>query len=717
MKRKSASTDAFFNWRVLSGISLVLAGACLAFFALNAGTPSSVQSQSANAPVVVLHPVHADISAPVRDYPAWPLNQNARGEAAENPPIHTGVHTDVTDMVVQRFMQPVANIPSPLLNFPGVPFPGVNCNCAPPDTNGAVGATQYVQIVNTGYEVWDKTTGNPIFGPASIQSVWTGFGGVCQSAGFGDPVVLYDQLANRWVITEFAGSSIPTDECIAVSTSNDATGSYARYDFHLGSNFFDYPKLAVWPDAYYMSMNVFNSSGTSYLGPQGFAFDRTKMLVGDPSATVQAAARLSSSFPPMLPANLDGSTLPPSGAPNSFVLFPDTGNYRIYHYHVDFVNPANSTFTFFGQSAAAGFTQICTFSRSCVPQLGESSGNWLDAIGDRLMFRAAYRNFGDHESLVSNFTVNAGGFAGIRWFELRGVTNGPVTTYQDSTYAPDNTWRWMGSIAMDGQGNMALGFSASSSSIYPQVRYTGRLATDPINMMSQGEGHIYDGTGAQSGTGNRWGDYSAMTIDPVDDQTFWYTQEYYDSTSTFNWRTRIASFKVTGGGGGGANLVSAASRLTHGHSTGSFDVPMPLSGTSGVEDRDGGGNYLAVFTFDTAVTSGTATVISGTGAAGTPVFSGDEMQVPLTGVADQQVMTIEVSNVNGGGGTNDVDFGFLKADVDASRTVDRSDLQFIQAHRGETANSSNFRADINLNGRVDNPDKNEVNANRNHHIP
>src|SRR5204863_1587345 len=164
--------------------------------------------------------------------------------------------------------------------------------------------------------------------------------------------------------------------------------------------------------------------------------------------------------------------------------------------------------------------------------------------GDRLMFRLAYRNFGDHESVVGNYTVSAGGVAAVRWFELRNVTAGPVTVYQQSTYQPDTTWRWMGSAAMDGQGNLAIGFSASSSTINPQLRYAARLATDPLNTLGQGEAHLFDGTGSQTGTSNRWGDYSALVIDPVDDATFWYTNEYYSGNGSFNWRTRIASFKL-----------------------------------------------------------------------------------------------------------------------------------------------------------------------------
>jgi len=178
-----------------------------------------------------------------------------------------------------------------------------------------------------------------------------------------------------------------------------------------------------------------------------------------------------------------------------------------------------------------------------VPQAGVASTNNLDAIADRLMFRLAYRNFGSFESVVGNYTVSSGGVAGVRWFELRNVTSGPETVFQESTYQPDSTWRWMGSVAMDHYGDLALGFSASSSAINPQIRYAGRLVTDPLNQLAQGEAHLFDGTGSQTGSGNRWGDYSDLTIDPVDDCTFWYTTEYYATTSAFNWRTRIGSFK------------------------------------------------------------------------------------------------------------------------------------------------------------------------------
>ncbi|HJX91909.1 MAG TPA: fibronectin type III domain-containing protein [Pyrinomonadaceae bacterium] len=508
------------------------------------GQAAPAQEPKDNRPVIVGASVRNDTSIPLREMKQKPIEFKPEREANENPKIPHS-HKNAPDRVVQDTPTGSAivtpNMPATDLNFNGIQFPGVACNCAPPDTNGEVGATQYVQIANEGYQVFDKTTGASLLGPSGITTVWSGFGGVCQNNGNGDPVALYDQLADRWIISQFAGVSVPTDECVAVSTSGDATGSYYRYDFHLGSNFFDYPHLSVWPDGYYMSMNVFNSSGTAFLGPQAFAFDRAKMLQGLPATFLTKGVTGGSSEDVYLPADLDGSNLPPANAPAVFVEFPGGGAYRVFHFHADFATPANTTFALFGSAAAAGFTDLCPTTRSCVPQSGTTSK--LDGIGDRLMFRLAYRNFGNHESVVGNYSVNSGGVAGIRWFELQNVTAGPVTVAQESTYQPDSTWRWMGSAAMDKDGNIAIGYSASSSSIFPQIRYAGRLATDPPSTLGQGEATLFAGTGSQTGTSNRWGDYSALTVDPVDDCTFWYTTEYYPTTSQFNWRTRIGSFR------------------------------------------------------------------------------------------------------------------------------------------------------------------------------
>ena len=254
---------------------------------------------------------------------------------------------------------------------------------------------------------------------------------------------------------------LPTDECVAISTTSDATGTYHRYGFHLGSNFFDRPRLGVWPDGYYMSVNVFNSGGTAFLGPQAFAFDRTKMLAGLPATFITLGITGGPSEPSFQPSDLDGVTTPPAGTGNPFVSFPGTGTYKVRLFHADFVTPGNTTFNLIGSPAAAGFTVLCPGTVACVPQLGTTT--LLDGLGSGLMVRVAYRKFSDHESVVGNYAVSANGVAGIRWFELRNVTNGPVTVYQESTYQPDTTWRWTGSAAMDRAGNLALGFSASSA--------------------------------------------------------------------------------------------------------------------------------------------------------------------------------------------------------------------------------------------------------------
>jgi len=502
---------------------------------------------SANGPVSMGNGVFAggsiknDRSPALRDIPPHPVR--ALPAKDEGEPRNGRSTPSARDTVVQSTAVAAA-MPAAIKNFDGVGFPGVSCNCAPPDTNGEAGATQYVQIVNEGYQVWDKSSGASVFGPVGITTIWSGFGGVCETAGDGDPVVLYDQLAGRWLVSQFAGVGTPTDECIAISTTSDATLSYFRYDFHLGSNFFDYPHLAVWPDGYYMSDNVFNAAGTAYLGPQPFVFDRARMLNGL-TATFQTRAPLGSFVDPILPADLDGSTPPPTNAPETFVRYPGFGTYQTYHYKVDWLAPASSTWTTFASPAAAGFSQVCG-GGACVPQSGTTST--LDTLGDRLMFRLAYRNFGDHESVVGNYTVSSGGVSGIRWFELRGVTAGPETVYQESTYQPDTTWRWMGSAAMDKNGDIAIGFSASSSAIHPEIRYAGRLVGDPLNTLGQGERTLFSGAGSQVATSSRWGDYSDLTVDPVDDCTFWFTTEYYSTTTSFNWRTRIGSFILPGCG-------------------------------------------------------------------------------------------------------------------------------------------------------------------------
>src|ERR1044072_9193994 len=336
---------------------------------------AAIPFQGKKQDVTVGESIRNDTSIPVREMKQQPVFKPKK-EANENPKI-PHFHKDVPDRVVQKSSAEtevsLPNMPGTNLNFNGMAFPGVACNCAPPDTNGEVGSTQYVQMVNEGFQVFDKTPGASLLGPSGISIIWSGFGGVCEFNGNGDPVVLYDQLADRWVISQFAGTSVPTDECVAISTTSDATGSYHRYDFHLGSNFFDYPHLGVWPDGYYMSMNVFNSTGTAFLGPQAFAFDRAKMLAGLPATFITPGITGGSLEEVFLPADLDGSTLPPAGAAATFIEWPGGGTYRVFHFHAYFATPGNTTFSLFASPASAGFTQLCSLTRSCVPQSDRKS--------------------------------------------------------------------------------------------------------------------------------------------------------------------------------------------------------------------------------------------------------------------------------------------------------------------------------------------------------
>ncbi|HEY2397054.1 MAG TPA: hypothetical protein VGH81_13910 [Rudaea sp.] len=417
---------------------------------------------------------------------------------------------------------------------------------APPDTVGAVGATQYVQIVNVGMAVFNKSTKAVVYGPVPTSTLWSGFGGQCETDNDGDAVVVYDKAANRWIISQFAVGTTPYLQCVAVSQTSDATGAWYRYAFSYGSVFPDYPKMGVWPDGYYETFNMF--TGNTFSGAKLCAFNRTAMLTG--AAATQQCFQLSSSFGGVLPSDFDGATAPPAGSPN-FMLNFGTNSLNLWKFHVDWTTPANSTLSTAKNLAVAAFTPACG-GGTCVPQSGVKQQ--LDSLADRLMFRLSYRNFGTYESLLVNHSVqvSSGGkgkptsYSGVRWYELRAPNAAAPTVFQQSTFAPDTSYRWMGSIAQDKQGNMALGYSASSSSLFPSIRYTGRLKTDPVNTM-QAEATIIAGTGSQTGQNlARWGDYSAMTVDPTDDCTFWYTDEYIKANGAFNWSTRIGSFKFAG---------------------------------------------------------------------------------------------------------------------------------------------------------------------------
>jgi hypothetical protein len=412
---------------------------------------------------------------------------------------------------------------------------------SPPDTNGAVGATQYVQWVNAQFAIFDKVTGALVAGPSDGNTLWTGFGGGCEANNDGDPIVQYDKMANRWILTQFSIVTLPYTECVAVSTTSDATGTYNRYAFSFGNTDLpDYPKLGVWPDAYYMSFNLFVNS--TFIGADACALDRNAMLAGN-NATIICFPQ-NSSVASLLPSDMDGTIAPAAGEPAFFMNF---GNnvIQLWTFHVDFTAPTNSTFTGPTVLPVASFTKRCF--RSCVVQPGTTQR--LDALGDRPMYRLAYRQFPNGvESLVFNHSISTG----VRWYEVRSPNSTPVV-FQQGTFGPDSTTRWMGSIAMDQSSDIALGYSVSSSSVYPSIYFTGRVAADTPGSM-EGEQRIVNGSGSQTGGVNRWGDYSAMTVDPVDDCTFWYTQEYIQSNGNFNWNTRISNliFPNCGNGSGGS---------------------------------------------------------------------------------------------------------------------------------------------------------------------
>jgi len=517
-------------------ISTVLIGSGF-FLAFTSG--QGQQQQQAARPEINPSIKH-DVSPPLRDIAQPPQPRLTReAEPVRRLPVRLSP-IEQQDSAVQKMVGPLVGT-TPGLNFAGVGTGdyGFTPDAAPPDTNLAVGATQVVQWVNESYAVFNKSTGALVLGPVAGNSVWAGFGGGCQTNNDGDIIVQYDKINNRWILTQFSVSTTPYLQCVAVSTTSDATGTYNRYSFNYGSSEFpDYPKLGVWPDAYYISFNMFTNTFT---GAQVCAYNAAAMRSGAPAT--QVCFHLSSAYGGLLPSDLDGSTLPPAGSPNFFLNF-GTNSLNLWKFHVDFGTPANSTLTGPTNIPVAAFTAACSGGGSCIPQPGTSQK--LDSLADRLMYRLAYRNFGTYQSLVVNHSVSVGGRGknqpvGVRWYELRNP-NGTPSIFQQGTFSPDSTYRWMGSVAMDKVGNMALGYSASSSNLFPSIRYTGRLVTDPPGTM-QSENTIQAGAGSQLKNLNRWGDYSSMAVDPGDDCTFWYTTEYLKASGTFNWSTRIASFK------------------------------------------------------------------------------------------------------------------------------------------------------------------------------
>ncbi|MCI0521714.1 MAG: hypothetical protein L0Z70_15825 [Chloroflexi bacterium] len=492
------------------------------------------------------------------------------------------------------------NIPAPTANFEGLSnldnFNLFGFRVNPPDPMGDVGPNHYVEMINLVFGVYDKS-GALLLGPVPIGALWAGFAIDDCTDPSGDPVVIYDQFADRWLLSQFTtrgfdDPTLPFYNCVAISQTGDPTGAYYRYAFITqpdtvdGGYFFpDYPKYGVWTNSYLMTTRDFGT--IDEYGISVYALEKSAMLVGNPNARVvqffldSAVVPLHLIGDGLLPADIDGVRVPGLISPAPIVGTMDD-NYaydapfdalNIFELLVKWGTKPLARFSLVAQLPVAAFDSAfpcAPTSRDCLPQPGITDPNqYLDILSyrQRPTWRLAYRNFGKYEALVTNQSVEAApGMAGVRWYEIRRTKtiNGlQYSVFQQGTFAPDDgVHRWMGSIAMDKNGNIALGYSVVNGvDVYPGIRYTGRMSGDPLGMMSLGEGVVINGGGAQTTTNSRWGDYTSLNIDPVDDCTFWYVNEYYEvgglplplppaplppPGTTAPWQTRIASFTLPG---------------------------------------------------------------------------------------------------------------------------------------------------------------------------
>ncbi len=454
-----------------------------------------------------------------------------------------------------------AQMPAPSLSFDGL---SSNDNAAaygfrilPPDTFGDVGPAHYVQAVNALVRVFDKQ-GNPLTPPFKLSSIFAPLGTLCAARNDGDPVVLYDALTDRWLLSQFCTQMPPFRQMIAVSKTGDPTGEYYIYEFVMPNNKLnDYPKFGIWSDEIYMTSDEF--FGSDYAGTGVFAFDKKKLLAGDASASYiyfDLASPTTLRIGGMLPADFDGLRAPPANTPNIFVGYTATeygeaqDALRLFEFRADFQNPNNSTFAERADSPliVAPFDPTSNDGRTDILQ--PAPGERLDSQSDRLMYRAAYRNFGTHESFVVNQTVRTSPVgsiyrAGVRVYELR-KTNNIFTVHEQTTIGNDNMSRWMAGAAQDHQGNLAVSYSFGNEEKKPAIYYAGKAANDPAGVF-RAENFLIEGTGVQKAFGFRWGDYSGLSIDPQDDCSFWITNQYYtqesENESDFGWLTRIGKFR------------------------------------------------------------------------------------------------------------------------------------------------------------------------------
>jgi hypothetical protein len=493
----------------------------------------------------------------LKDVPAVKAEVRPELEASESEKSSRAAFVDSVLQAPAGPSRPSQTVPGLLQNFAGLSRSG-SCTggpCGsgwPPDTNGDVGPNHYVQVVNTSIGIFDKT--GTLLVSMTLNTFFQGAPHPCDTNNNGDPVVLYDAQADRWIVTDFSWVNIdsgPHYECIAASKTGDPVSGgwwyYALQADNPGPAWFnDYPKLGVWPDGIYMSANMFlcsaNCTSATYEGARAWAISPTQLYNGSVLTTV--VFTIGSSIFSLLPSNFRGAA-PPAGTPNYFVSndIGVTPLLDVFKFHVDWTVPLSSTFTGPTQIDEAAYTR----PPDTVPVL---SGNAVDSLGDRLMMQNQYRNLSGDESLWIAHTAGSP-TTGVRWYQLN-VTGGTVsiTPTQQSTYAPaDGLNRWMPSLAVDKFGNMAVGYSAASGTHFADIRYAGRLVSDTLGTLGQDEAIMMAGSGAQNnscggGICTRWGDYSAMTVDPVDDCTFWYTTEYYAALGG-NWQTRIGSFRYS----------------------------------------------------------------------------------------------------------------------------------------------------------------------------
>jgi hypothetical protein len=475
-----------------------------------------------------------------------------------------------------------ATIPAPLLTFEGLSnldnFDIFGFRVNPPDPVGDVGPNHYVEMVNLVFAVYDKQ-GNRLLGPVDNGTLWAGFAIPDCTDPSGDVIVLYDKLEDRWLLSQFTtrglnDPTLPFYNCVAISQTGDPTGSYFRYAFvttESGKFFFpDYPKYGVWKKSYVLTSRDFGP--TIEYGISVYALEKNKMIAGDPGARAvhffldSAVVPINLMGDGLLPATIDGTRQPKEDAAIPVIGTQDDGGpygatsdaLNVWDLFIKWKANPQASIVFRGSLPVAPFDSIfpCSpTSRDCLPQPGITNpAQFLDILSyrQRPTWRLAYRNIGGYETMVTNQSVEAlPGVAGVRWYEIR-RTNGQYSVFQQGTYAPnDGVHRWMGSIAMDAHGNMAVGYSVVNGvDVFPGIRYTGRLAGDPPGQMTLGEATIIDGTGVQRSVNSRWGDYTSMNVDPTDDCTFWYVNEYYtlagQNSSTAGWQTRIGSFKLPG---------------------------------------------------------------------------------------------------------------------------------------------------------------------------